>query len=129
MTPPTTATSTKRRTGAVHPRLYEWPVMVLVISALLPAALAVAVALWRQGQVPFILLLDVFDLQFVTQELTASLAVIVVAMMSSWASRRQSIPNQESLLSLLWRRVWIVAFLVFVLCVVVSIILSQISIV
>jgi hypothetical protein len=103
--------------------------MVLVISALLPAALAVAVALWRQGQVPFILLLDVFDLQFVTQELTASLAVIVVAMMSSWASRRQSIPNQESLLSLLWRRVWIVAFLVFVFCVVVSFSLTQMSIV
>lgn len=127
MTPPTTAISMKGNRGKTVPGRMDRAVVILALSAALPAALGLLLALWRERQVPFILLLDVFDLQFVTQEVTASVVVLAIAGAAFWLTSRQEIRGQHAVLESLWRRVWLVAVSVFAFCVAGTLSITQMS--
>ncbi|MEY4631936.1 MAG: hypothetical protein RIQ81_2056 [Pseudomonadota bacterium] len=90
---------------------------VLTAACVLPALLALVAGLWREGQVSSLLLLDVFDLQFVTQDVPAAVVMIVTGLFCLWFSSRNSIENQRFLLERCYQWRWLLAGALFVFCV------------
>ncbi len=87
-------------------------------SVLAISGAAIGIALWRESQVPSLLLLDVFDLQFVTQEPLAAFIAAVIAVLSLGLSRLVAVDQQQAALESLWAKRWIVGGLVFLFCVI-----------
>lgn len=84
---------------------------VLAISGV-----SAGIALWRESQVPSPLLLDIFDLQFVSQEPAAALMAAIIAIVAFYFARRVAIDEQQGALEALWSRRWLVAGAVFLVC-------------
>ncbi|NBQ53684.1 MAG: hypothetical protein EBU49_08900, partial [Proteobacteria bacterium] len=84
---------------------------VLAISGV-----SAGIALWREAQVPSPLLLDIFDLQFVSQEPVAALLAAIIALLAFYFAQRVSIDEQQGALEALWSKRWLVAGAVFLVC-------------
>ena len=87
-------------------------------SVLVISGAATGISFWRESQVSSSLLLDVFDLQFVTQEPTAALFAAVIACLALYFSRGISIADQKGALESFWHKRLIFCGAVFLVCVI-----------
>lgn len=85
-------------------------------SVLVVSVLSTVIALWRESQVPYALMLDVFDLQFIDQEVPAALVCALIAVGSWFICQRTGLDQQGVDLVAKWNRKWIVGGVVVLVC-------------
>jgi|GEM_PF-2233838 len=87
-------------------------------SVLGVSVLSVAIALWRESQVPSPLMLDVFDSQFIDQEIPAALACALIAVAAWFICLRTGLDRQQEDLVSKWKYKWVFAGIVALVCVI-----------
>lgn len=96
----------------------------ILVSIVSLCALAGIYCFFRSTSVPLILLLDVFDSQFVTQEPTGVFLLAIIAISSWFLTRCSGLPAQQDLLNFLGRHYWVLPLLVFIICAIVKFMLQ-----
>ena len=92
------------------------PLRWLTGSVLVVSVVSMAIAIWRESQVPSALMLDVFDSQFIDQEVPAAFLSALVAIAAWLISLRTGLARQQEDLASKWKHKWVVAAVVMIVC-------------